>query len=132
MARRWLHRHQDAPQDRRTIVVRRAVRWSRHGRRAAGRCRPGGGDVTVTLAPDIDRAAWLEARRKGIGASEIAAVLGISPWESPFSLYWRKVNGWDYEPSSEMEWGTRLEPVIAEKYANNHAGVYDIESGELR
>ena len=30
----------------------------------------------MILAP-ADRAAWLEARRRGIGASEAAAVLGI-------------------------------------------------------
>lgn len=64
--------------------------------------------------------AWFEQRRAGIGASEIAAVMGISPWESPFSLYWRKVNGWEFEANPEMEWGTRLEPVVAEKYQDGH------------
>lgn len=76
--------------------------------------------MSSVLSPDVDREAWLAARRKGIGASEIAAVLGISPWESPFSLYWRKVQGWDFEPSAEMEWGTRLEPAVAQKYADAH------------
>lgn len=76
--------------------------------------------MNAVLSPDTDRAAWLEARRKGIGASEIAAAMGISPWESPFSLYWRKVNGWDYEPSAEMEWGNRLEQAIADKYVDSH------------
>jgi putative phage-type endonuclease len=47
-------------------------------------------------------------------------VLGISPWESPFSLYWRKVNGWDADLSDEMEWGTRLEDAIALKYVTVH------------
>jgi len=63
---------------------------------------------------DADRDAWLAARRKGIGASEIAAVMGISPWESPFSLYWRKVNGWDVEETEQMRTGTLLEPAIAD------------------
>lgn len=61
---------------------------------------------------------WFAQRRKGIGASEIAAVMGISPWESPFSLYWRKVNGWEQDPSPEMSAGQRLEPVIAEWWAD--------------
>jgi len=86
--------------------------------------------MTTILTAETGREAWLAARRKGIGASEIAAVLGISPWESPFSLYWRKVNGWDYEPSAEMEWGTRLEPAIAAKYADAHPDVY-VETGQL-
>lgn len=86
--------------------------------------------MTATLSPDLNREQWLAARRKGIGASEIAAVLGISPWESPFSLFWRKVNGWDYEPSAQMEWGTRLEDAIAAKYADNHPD-YEIGLGHL-
>jgi putative phage-type endonuclease len=74
--------------------------------------------TTVVVPAGAEREQWLAARRAGIGASEIAAVLGISPWESPFSLYWRKVNGWDYEPSDEMSAGTRLEPVIADWWAD--------------
>lgn len=68
--------------------------------------------TTATIEPLTPE--WHAARRKGIGASEIAAVLGISPWESPVSLYWRKVNGWEIEPSEEMRTGTILEPAIAD------------------
>jgi len=86
--------------------------------------------MSSVLSPDTDRDAWLAARRKGIGASEIAAVLGISPWESPFSLFWRKVQGWDFEPSAEMEWGNRLEPAVAQKYADAHPE-YEFGDGHL-
>lgn len=86
--------------------------------------------MSAALSPDTDREEWLAARRKGIGASEIAAVLGISPWESPFSLYWRKVNGWDFEASAAMEWGNRLEPVVAQKYADAHPE-YELCQGHL-
>jgi putative phage-type endonuclease len=61
---------------------------------------------------------WFAQRRLGVSASEIAAVMGISPWESHFSLYWRKREGWKQEPSPEMSAGTRLEPVIAEWWAD--------------
>ena len=37
-----------------------------------------------------DRAEWLELRKGGIGASEVSAVVGISPWDTPFSLWLRK------------------------------------------
>lgn len=69
--------------------------------------------ATVAARSDV----WLDARRAGVSASEIAAVLGISPWESPFSLYWRKVNDWEIEPSDEMRAGLILEPAIAEWWA---------------
>ncbi len=76
----------------------------------------------VLLACGDDRGEWLAARRNGIGASEIAAVLGISPWESPFSLYWRKRNGWEIEANDEMSAGTRLEPAVALWWADQHPG----------
>lgn len=63
--------------------------------------------------PGTDQAVWLEARRAGIGASEIAAVLGISPHDSPFSLYWKKANGWETEDNPDMEAGRRMESAIA-------------------
>lgn len=83
---------------------------------------------TATILPHTEE--WHAARRAGIGASEIAAVLGISPWESPFSLYWRKVHGWTFEGSAEMDWGNRLEDAIAGKYQDNHPNVY-LQRGEL-
>lgn len=69
--------------------------------------------MTAVLLAEPLTPEWYEQRRRGIGASEIAAVLGISPWESPFSLYWRKANGWETDPTAEMSDGQRLEPVIA-------------------
>lgn len=73
--------------------------------------------AAVALAEPLSP-QWHEARRHGIGASEISAVMGISPWESPFSLYWRKVNGWEVEETEEMRTGRRLETVIAEWWAD--------------
>ena len=69
--------------------------------------------MAAILSAETDREAWLAARRNGIGASEIAALLGISPWESPFSLYHRKRNGWEIEATESMSAGTILEPAIA-------------------
>lgn len=74
----------------------------------------------LVVPAGADRAEWLAARERGIGASEIAAVLGISPWESRFSLYWRKVNGWQYDATDDMLAGTILEPAIANWWADAH------------
>jgi putative phage-type endonuclease len=72
--------------------------------------------VTAVLLcpPGADEATWLKARQAGIGASEIAAVLGISPYASPFSLYWAKVHGWEIEDTGDMEAGRRMESAIAD------------------
>lgn len=74
--------------------------------------------VFVCLPEERDR--WLAARRAGISASEIAAVLGISPWDSPFNLYWSKVLGWATDENELMRTGAHLEDTIADWWAVNH------------
>jgi putative phage-type endonuclease len=91
------------------------------------------GPVCV-LPAGADREKWLAARSRGLGASEIAAVLGLSPCQSPFGLYWAKIQGWRVEPTEEMLNGLRLEPAIADWWAETqdpnenlrivHAGLY--------
>lgn len=63
-----------------------------------------------------DREAWLAARQDGIGASELATVLGLGGSET--ELYARKLGllG-EVESSERMRWGTRLERTILEGLA---------------
>lgn len=66
---------------------------------------------------------WEQARAGlTITATEIAAVLGLSPWMSPFSL-WHKKSGLKtppFEMNPAVEWGNRLEDTVARKYADEH------------
>lgn len=69
----------------------------------------------------LDRAAWLAARRQGIGGSDIAAIAGLSPWRTALDVFLEKIGSADEQPESPaMEWGIRLEPVIADKVAELH------------
>ena len=62
---------------------------------------------------------WLEARRHGITASEIAAVLGLSPWESPYSLYYRKLGELPGQDDTlAMALGRHLESFVAGEFAD--------------
>ena len=61
---------------------------------------------------------WHELRRAGISASEIAAVMGLSPWGSPFSCYWAKTEGWDTESNADMTAGRYAEAAICQWYAD--------------
>jgi putative phage-type endonuclease len=66
---------------------------------------------------------WHQLRRNAISASEIAAVLGISPWATPFSLYYQKKDDWRTPVTEAMEMGHRLEPIVADLLAerlDNH------------
>ena len=65
-----------------------------------------------------DRVAWLAARRRGLGGSDIAPMLGLSKWSTPLKL-WRDKMGFDGEtaPSWQMKQGTHNEPLIAAEFA---------------
>lgn len=80
----------------------------------------------MTAATEVISAAgylspeWHEYRRHTISASEVAAVLGISPYTSPFDLWWAKRLG-DVNPDTPaMRRGRRLEPLILEDFTDNH------------
>ena len=77
--------------------------------------------ATVLGRWDPGSPEWHAARAHGVGGSEVAAVVGCSPFESRFSLWHRKaalVGPVDETP--EMEWGKRLEPAIAAKFRDEH------------
>lgn len=60
---------------------------------------------------------WHAARRNRLGGSEIAAVMGLSPYESKFSLWHRKMGFAGRKPQNpEMDWGNRLEPIVLDKF----------------
>ena len=63
------------------------------------------------------REDWLAARRTGIGGSDIAAVLGLSPWKTPLAVYLDKIGeGEAVDETEAMRWGTIHEPTIAREY----------------
>lgn len=73
--------------------------------------------------------AWHDLRNEpgAIGGSEAGVILGLSSFESPYTL-WAKKRGLipNSETSAAMEWGNRLEGTILAKFAENHTGeVFD-------
>lgn len=61
---------------------------------------------------------WLAARRGGVGGSEVGALIGVSEYETPFSIWKTKIQGGkDLSGVAAVEWGHRLENVVAEKVA---------------
>lgn len=73
----------------------------------------------MTVVAKLDeRAEWLARRRMSVGASEVSAILGLSPWESPYSLWAKKVHGIEKDDQPEwQEWGNRIEPLICDAYS---------------
>lgn len=58
---------------------------------------------------------WLMEREYGIGASEVGAILGISPYETPFSLWLKKTKRVPRDEENQaMKMGHLLEPIVAQ------------------
>ena len=72
---------------------------------------------TATIISVPDRETWLEARTRGIGASEVAAAIGLSDRKSPLELYLEKTGQKPRQKATiPMRAGNFLEPLLAELY----------------
>ena len=71
--------------------------------------------MSNTIIRPKDRTEWLKYRESGIGSSEVATIVGLNPWETPYQLWRRKV-GLD-APKQEnfaMKAGHYLEDAVAQ------------------
>lgn len=71
---------------------------------------------------------WHAARSGKMSGSRIAAAAGISPWTSPFSLFWEMTGLSQPEPTEQMEMGTRLEPVVIDIFTERHPEIRTIRN----
>jgi putative phage-type endonuclease len=70
---------------------------------------------------EVESDEWHAARAEGLGGSEIAAVLGLSKWESRYSLWHRKrgLVG-DREQSNPMTVGRYVESATRQWFLDQH------------
>lgn len=66
---------------------------------------------------EASRDEWLEARRKGVGGSDISAILGYSIYRSPWDVWSEKakVKTWEDGNSDAAQLGVALEPWLREQ-----------------
>lgn len=63
---------------------------------------------------------WLALRRGGIGGSDVAPILGLSPWKTAMDVWLEKTGEFSIEQQDENEkmyWGTVLEDVVAQEFS---------------
>ena len=67
---------------------------------------------------NLSNEEWLRWRKKGLGGSDIAPILGISKWSSAIDIWLSKTNQKhdNCVQNEAMFWGTRLEPVIRDRF----------------
>jgi len=76
---------------------------------------------------------WLAARRQGVTATDIGTILGLSAWDSVYSLFWRKMGQVPDEPERDRwELGKALEPYIIKRWGATHDGQLIMAGGLFR
>lgn len=70
--------------------------------------------MSNTIIRPSSREEWLDVRKSGIGSSEVATIVGLNPWETPYQLWRRKV-GLDApkEENFAMKAGHYLEDAVS-------------------
>ena len=73
--------------------------------------------VEIAKTLDMPREQWLELRKKGIGGSDSAAIVGLDRYRSPFDVYADKLGLKPEIPDNEaMRQGRDLEQYVAERF----------------
>ena len=79
--------------------------------------------VFSTVKQEDDEEAWLKARTRGIGGSDVGAICGVSPFTSARQIYLNKTGQFQdsLQPNDaakeRMHFGHMLEPIVADEYA---------------
>ena len=79
--------------------------------------------ATLVLPGTVADADWLETRRGGIGASDVASIVGLNPYAGPLRVWLSKVAGIDVEDNPAMKWGRRFEDDVLDEYRELHPDV---------
>lgn len=77
------------------------------------------------------RAEWLKERRTGLGGSDAAPAAGLSKWMTPLELWMDKRGELERRESEPMRWGTLLEPLIRQEYANRTGRTLEVRPYQL-
>lgn len=72
---------------------------------------------------------WREARKSGIGGSDVASIMGLNKYSSPLEVWLIKTGKQeapDLSDKQAVEWGNILEDVVVDKFKADHFGEYKV------
>lgn len=82
--------------------------------------------MTATVVLNrASRARWLARRRKGITASDVPAILGLSPWATQLDVWLAKVSPEPEERAYRYDRGHALERPLADEYARTRHAIIE-------
>lgn len=76
--------------------------------------------IKKTSTKGMDREQWLASRKKSIGGSDAAALLGLNPYQSPYALWAEKLGKLQEADDTDNEAiriGNDLEEYVAQRFA---------------
>lgn len=82
-----------------------------------------GENSAFTLARLEDEGAWRAYRRNGIGGSDVASIMGLSPWRTAAQVWLEKTGRVEAEDISDrpyVAFGNTMEPLVGKWYAAQH------------
>ena len=72
----------------------------------------------IKASAQNNREEWLKIRRNGLGGSDIASVLGLSPYRSPLDVFLDKTGKTEPKEAGQAAYfGTLLEDMVATEFA---------------
>lgn len=75
----------------------------------------------LVLSVDAPRAEWLAARRQGIAATDVVAIMALSKYRTAFDVWTDKtMPPADTDAGEAAFWGTKLEEPVAQAWAEKH------------
>lgn len=75
-------------------------------------------DANAVKTSNLSRQDWLALRQSGIGGSDIAAIIGVSPYATAYDIYQSKTQPLADEDMNEFAyWGTVLEDTVAREFS---------------
>ena len=80
--------------------------------------------ATLVQVPDYGSAEWVAKRREGMGASDMASIVGLDPWKGGYELALSKRGeADDIEQSWVMRMGHIMEPYGLDFYEQEHGTI---------
>lgn len=82
----------------------------------------GNGPIILANLEEIEHSDWLKLREGYLGASDVAAALGLNPYKSPLRLYLDKMGqAEDLSDNEHVEFGIQMEAPIREWFGKRFA-----------
>lgn len=77
-------------------------------------------DANAIKTSNLSRQDWLVLRQSGIGGSDIAAIIGVSPYATAYDIYQSKTQPVNEDSNEFAYWGTVLEDVVAREFSKRN------------